>query len=322
MRIAVTGASGFVGQALVIAGAEAGHVMRAVTRDALAGAAGAPRGVSLGETAVIRDLTDAAALRSAFAACDAVVHLAARVHVMHAEGAEALARFRAVNVEGARSVMEAARAVGVRRLVLLSTAKVLGEGRAGAVLDDAAPPCPEGAYAESKAEMERLVRGSSLDDWTLIRPPLVYGAGVGGNFRRLLQLARIGGTLPLPLGAVRNRRSMVYVRNLTHAVLQVLGDDRARGRAYLVSDGEDVSTPDLLRRIALAQGERVRLFSLPPGALRAALRLVGRGAEAERLLESFTVDSSAIRRELGWLPPHTLDDGIAETARWWQERAS
>lgn len=310
MRIAVTGATGFVGRALLREGVAAGHAMLAVTRGVRADLAV--------EARAIRDLSDRPGLLSAFAGVDAVVHLAARVHVMHAEGADALERFRAVNVEGTRAVMEAARACGAHRLVILSTAKVLGEGREERVLRDGDPLDPEGAYAESKAEMERLVAASSANDWTLLRPPLVYGEGVGGNFRRLVQLARIGASVPLPLGALRNRRSMVYVGNLAHAVLHSLRDERARGRAYLVSDGEDISTTDLIRRIARAAGRRVRLVPLSPVMLRAALRGIGRGAEADRLLDSFAVDSGAIRRELGWSPPFSLDAGIAETMRWWQ----
>jgi nucleoside-diphosphate-sugar epimerase len=311
MRIAVTGATGFVGRALIRAGTEAGHEMIALSRSATAEGIDVP-------IRVVGDITDAAALERAFNRADAVVHLAARVHVMHHEGDEALERFRAVNVMGTRAVLGAARAAGARRIVVFSTAKVLGEGGDGQVLRDDAPLAPHGAYARSKAEMEDLIAASSTADWTIIRPPLVYGPGVGGNFRRLLRFAEIAAVVPVPLGGVRNARSLVHVGNLAHAALHVVGDDRARGRRYLVSDGDDLSTADLLRRLGDAMGRRVRLLSVPPAALRIALQAIGRGAEAERLLESFRVDSTAIRRDIGWSAPFTVSQGLADTVRWWK----
>lgn len=310
MRVAVTGATGFVGRALLDAGATAGHEMIALSRSE------APAGLTV-PVRVVPDITDAVALERAFAGADAVIHLAARVHIMHHEGDEALERFRAVNVEGTRAVLQAARAVGARRLVVFSTAKVLGEGGAGQVLRDEAALAPRGAYAQSKAEMEDLVAASVSPDWTIIRPPLVYGPGVGGNFRRLMRFAEIAAVVPMPLGGVRNARSLVHVGNLAHAALHALGDDRARGRRYLVSDGADLSTAELLRRLGEAMGRRVRLLSVPSGTLRIAFQAIGRGAEAERLLESFRVDSGAIRRELGWVPPFTVMQGLADTVRWW-----
>lgn len=317
MRIAVTGATGFVGRALVADGAAAGHTMVAVVREGSPGVAPSVGAPAI-ETRRIADLADAAGLRAAFDAVDVVVHAAARVHVMHAEGPDAIERFRAVNVHGTRAVAAAARAAGARRLIVLSTAKVLGEGRASSVLRDAGPLAPEGAYAQSKAEMELELAASPSADWTIIRPPLVYGPGVGGNFRRLLQLASLARVVPLPLGGVRNRRSMVYVGNLTSAILRAAADERARGRRFLVSDGEDLATPDLVRRLARAAGSRALVVPFPVPLLRAPLGAIGRGAEAERLLDSFVVDSGAIRRALDWVPPFTVDAGLAETVRWWK----
>ncbi len=313
LRIAVTGASGFVGRALLRAGAEAGHAMIAVSRQRPDGAA---------EFRAIAGLDDAAGLARAFAGVDAVAHCAARVHVMHHEGADALARFRAVNVIGTRAVLTAAQGAGAKALAVLSTAKVLGEGTGGRALRDSDPLAPEGAYARSKAEAEELVaREAGALPWCVVRPPLVYGPGVGGNFRRLLRLADLAATVPIPLGGVRNGRSLVYVDNLCDAILRVLTDQRAHRGRFLVSDGAPVSTADLLRRIGEARGRATRLVRVPPALLRTALRLVGRGAEAERLLESFTVDDSAIRTTLGWSPPVTPAEGVARTVRWWAEHA-
>ncbi|MBX7118997.1 MAG: NAD-dependent epimerase/dehydratase family protein [Gemmatimonadaceae bacterium] len=312
--IAVTGATGFVGRQLLADGARAGHRMVAVTRS--------PDAIGEVEARGITDLDDRDGLSRALAGADAVVHLAARVHVMHHEGPEALERFRAVNVRGTRHLLEAARDVGVGRVVLLSTAKVLGEGARGELLRDTAAPAPVGAYATSKAEMESLLDEPALAprQWAVLRPPLVHGPGVGGNFRRLLQLADLGARIPLPFGGVRNARSLVGVRNLADAILCVLTDARAHGGRFLVSDGEDPSTADLLLRLGRALGRRVRLVNVPPLALQAGLRLIGRGAEAERLLGSFRVEASALRTAIGWRPPLSVDAGLEDVAAWWCER--
>ncbi len=312
MRVAVTGAAGFVGRALLQAAATAGHETVALTRRAgpVAGAA---------HTVTITGLDDADALRRALDGCDAVVHLAARVHVMRREGAEGAARFAAVNVEGTRAVRDAALAAGVRRLVHLSTAKVHGEG-GGAPYRDADPLRPQGAYAGTKADAERLLGATDPArlGWTILRPPLVYGPGVGGNFRRLLQLAALGARLPLPLGGLDNRRSLVAVDNLADAILVALTHPAAVGRAFVVGDAESPSTSELLGRLGAALGRPVRLWPLPRGLLRAAFTAVGRGGEAARLLESFEVDASGIRAALEWRAPLTLDEGLARVAAWWR----
>jgi nucleoside-diphosphate-sugar epimerase len=148
----------------------------------------------------------------------------------------------------------------------------------------------------------------------VVRPPLVYGPGVGGNFLRLLKLVRRGA--PLPLGAVHNRRSMIYRGNLVSALIACAGDARAAGNTYLVSDGEDLSTRDLVSRLAKSLGTRARLWPVPPAALRLAGALTGKAAEVDRLIGSLAVDSSHIRTTLGWTPPHSVAEGLADTAQW------
>lgn len=311
MRIAITGAGGFVGQALIRAARAAGHETVALSRT-VARVPGAD------DTVRVSGLGDRAGLRRAFAGADAVVHLAARVHVMRAEGPAGDLLFGAANVDGTRVVLEEAQVSGVRRFVHLSTAKVHGEGRAAPYRETDAL-APVGGYSRSKAESEALV--SSVDSarlgWTILRPPLVYGPGVGGNFKRLLQVASLGAHVPLPLGALDNRRSLLAVDNLADLILRCSSSDAAIGRAYLVSDGEDLSTSELVRRLGDALGRPIRLVRFPEALVKAALRMLGRGAEVGRLFGSFTVDSDAVRRELGWHAPLTVDAGLAQVAQWW-----
>lgn len=252
----------------------------------------------------------------AVAGADTVVHLAARVHVT-GKDAGALPLFRAVNAEGAATLARAAREAGVRRLILVSTTTVYGNRSVGRPFDESSPPAPATPYAVSKLEAERLVldalRGSGTE-LVILRPPLVYGPGAKGNFGRLARLART--RFPLPLASVRNRRSLVYVGNLVDAITLCIDHPAAAGRLYVVSDGADVSTPEIVRGVARASGQSAWLFPCPPGLLRFAARLIGRTDEASRVLDDMAVDSSRIRGELGWTPPFTFDQGLTQTAAW------
>lgn len=315
MRIAITGASGFVGTAVLEAARRRGHQTVALTRreQAVSGA---------DVTTRIKGIDDEPSVRKALEGAEAVVHLAARVHVMVERSPDALALYERENVEGTRVVLASAIAAGARRFVAMSTAKVHGEG-GGTPYVERDPLAPVGPYSSSKREAESCVAesGSGIG-WTILRPPLVFGPGVGGNFRRLLALAQLSARVPIPFGALDNRRSIVNVRNLADAALHCLEDPRAIGARYLVSDDEMLSTSDLLRRLGKALGIRPLLVPVPAAILKAVLRTIGRGAEAERLLESFAVDSSRIRRELAWVAPFTVDEGLAETAGWWLARAA
>jgi nucleoside-diphosphate-sugar epimerase len=313
-RIAVTGAGGFVGQSVCRALRAQGHDVVAVVRRG----ASAPVGTSVVEVPGL----DATALRAAFEACEAVVHLAARVHVMRETAADPLAEFRRVNADGSVAAYRAACAAGVRRFVFLSSVKVHGEGRATPYAESDVP-APVDPYGVSKLEAERLLASTrdagGTTDLVVLRPPLVYGPGVGGNFRRLVRLAELAQRWPLPLGGLRNRRSMVAVHNLADAIRFVIQTPAAGSRTFLVSDGEDLSTSDLLARLARALGGRARLLACPTGVLRALAVLTGQQAIVDRLLGTLTVDSSALRTGLGWTPPHSVDATLADVARWWVE---
>jgi nucleoside-diphosphate-sugar epimerase len=247
-----------------------------------------------------------------------VVHLAAHVHVGRHSGPEGDALFYRVNVDGTRTLASAAAAAGVRRFVFLSSIKVNGDSSVQA-FTEADIPGPADAYGMSKWHAEQELRGiaeGTQMQWVVLRPPLVFGPGVKANFLRLLRA--VDRRLPLPIASVRNRRSLLYVGNLVDAITTCMTHREAANRLFLVSDGEDVSTPDLVRRLARALGVQPWLVAVPPAALRVAGRMIGRSAAVERLLGTLQVNTSRLRTLLDWAPPFTLDQGLAETARWYR----
>ncbi|MCK6528685.1 SDR family oxidoreductase [Myxococcota bacterium] len=313
-RILVTGANGFVGRALCPALAAAGHAPLAAVREASALAA--PVGA---EARRAPDLGPEADWREALRGVDVVVHLAARVHVMRDGSADPLAEFRRVNAAGTRRLAEQAAAAGVRRMVLASSVKVNGEATRGTPFRETDAPAPVDPYGVSKQEAEEAlfeVAARGELEAVVLRPPLVYGPGVKGNFLTLLRLCRRA--LPLPLAAVENRRSLVYAGNLADALVRCATHEAAAGRTFLVRDGEDLSTPALIRAIAAAQGRPARLFPVPPPLLRRSAAVLGRSAVVSRLLDSLQVDDTALRSALGWTPPFTVERGIGETVRWFE----
>lgn len=305
----VTGATGFVGRMLVGRLLADGRRVRAAVRNA---AASLPPGV---ERAVVGDIGPKTDWSAALAGIDAVAHLAARAHVLREEAADPLAAFRLVNAEGTRRLGEAARAAGVRRVVYVSTIGVHGVKTEGRPFDESSLFAPESLYAQSKLEGEvalREVLAGSKTEWVILRPPLVYGPDAPGNFARLVRLVARG--VPLPLGSVRNRRSLIYVENLADAIVRCIDHPAAASEAFVVSDGEDLSTAELVRRMARAAGRPARLLLCPPALLRLAGVLLGRRGDVGRLIDDLRVDSMKIRRRLAWTSPFTLDAAIAATA--------
>jgi nucleoside-diphosphate-sugar epimerase len=251
---------------------------------------------------------------------DIVIHLAARVHVMHDVASDPLEEFRRVNVAGTERLARSAVASGVKRLVYVSSIKVNGEATNGATkFSEVDSPCPQDPYGVSKYEAEQALHRISEEtglEVVIVRPPLVYGAGVKGNFIQMLKVLAKG--VPLPLASVHNRRSLVYVENLADALIACAIHPAAAGQTYLVSDGEDISTSQLLRSLGDALGAPARLIPCPPTLLNLAGRLTGRTAQVERLLGSLQVDSGKIRRQLDWTPPYTLQQGLQTTAEWYR----
>ncbi len=305
----VTGATGFVGRALVDEALARGRTVRAAVRQPQPGLPAAVRVFAPGSPQQAVDWP------AALDGVEAVVHLAARVHVMHESHGDPLGEFRRVNVDATAALAEAAARAGVRRLVFASSVKVLGEATApGRPFDDRSPPHPLDPYGRSKLEAEEMLLGFAAAgrlEVTVLRPPLVYGPGVKGNFGRLLRWVEAG--VPLPLGAVDNRRSLVGLDNLVDALLAVTAHPGARNRRFLVSDGEDLSTPELVRRMGRALGRPARLLRVPPGLLEAASR-IGGAESVRRLLESLQVDSGGLREAVGWRPPRSVDEGLAGLA--------
>jgi len=304
MRILVTGASGFVGTALCRELLARGHAVRAAVRRLSPSAQTGLRQI------LIPDLAGEFDRRALVEGVDAVVHLAAVAH--HAAGEP---ETRRVNVDATARLVEAAAGLA-RRFVFMSSVKVHGEDSGNAAYTESDPPRPEDSYGRSKLEAERLLvehAARSGMELVLIRPPLVYGAGVKANFLRLLSWVDSG--LPLPLANVRNRRSLIYLGNLVDALARCIEHPAARG-PFLLSDEETVSTPELVSRIARALKRPARLVPLPTEFLRWAGRVVGRADEIRRLTGNLVVDASRARRLLDWHPPHTLDQGLADTARW------
>lgn len=309
MKILVTGANGFVGKVLCAELLTRRISVRAMMRSLKSSIDGT-------EAAIISAINGQTNWTNALQDIEVVIHLAARVHVMKDNSADPLSEFRRVNVEGTAHLARSAAASGVKRFVYVSSIKVNGEATQGGekfTEDDV--PAPQDPYGISKCEAEQVLHKVAAEtglEVVIVRPPLVYGAGVKGNFAQMLKVLVRG--LPLPLASVNNRRSLVYVGNLVDALILCATHPAAAGKTYLVSDGEDVSTPDLLRQLGAAMGHPARLFAFPAALLKLAGRLTGKADQVERLLGSLQVDSSKIRCELEWAPPFTLQQGLRATA--------
>ena len=306
MKVLVTGANGFVGSALCPYLSALGHSVVPVVRRA---------GGIVGE----RIVADAASWAGALAGCDSIIHLAGRAHVMHEPEADPVQAFRAANVALTLSLADAAVAAGVRRFVFMSTCKVNGEETVpGAMFGPTDKPAPQGAYAMSKWEAEQglleIAQKTGLEV-VIIRPPLVYGPGVKGNFSSLLRWVQSG--VPLPFGAVHNRRAMIALDNLvsfTALCADMGASPNAKGQVFLLSDGVDVSTTVLLRQVAQAYHCSSRLIPVPVGLMRRAFRSMGQAALADRLFGSLVVDDSQARQLLGWHPPFSMNQQLQKMA--------
>ncbi len=313
-RVLVTGASGFVGCRLCPALASRGHEVSASIR---VGDERQPKGAAhLYPLTVGPDADWSAALEGQ----EAVVHLAARAHVMRETEPDPGTAYHQVNVEGTLRLAQAAASSDVNRFVFLSTVKVHGEATTGAPFTESDPAAPQDAYARSKWEAEQGLR--TLSEATglevvILRPPLVYGPGVKGNFLALLRLCASG--MPLPFARVQNRRSLLFVDNLVDAVCAALECPQAAGQTYLVRDGQDLSTPELCRHLSAGLGRSGRLWPIPVSFVRTLGWLTDRKPAVDRLVRSLTIDDSRIRRELDWGPSVDVRTALQATARWYLE---
>lgn len=309
MKILVTGANGLVGRALCSELDQTEEqVVRIVRRSTT------PWEVPVGDLSENTDWSVALGQDT-----DVVVHLAAQVPLTDGDSASTDGLYYQVNTLGTANLARQCAQHGVKRFVFVSTTKVLGEGKSEPYRDtDLALPAD--AYAISKWEAEQalwqVAAGTDMEV-VILRPPLVYGPGVKGNFLRLMQA--IEQRRPLPLGGIQNQRSLIYLGNLVDAIRLCIAHPKAAGQTFLVSDGGDVSTPELVRRIAAALGRRTLLLPVPVSWMRYAGRLLGKQAAVERLLGSLCVDISPLREKLGWMPSYTMQEGLAATAQWYRK---
>jgi nucleoside-diphosphate-sugar epimerase len=307
MTFLITGASGFVGQTLCAELIRRQVSIRAAVRRH-SPAANAEQIV----VANIDGKTDwAAALRGV----SVIVHLAGRAHVMADRSVDPLAEYRQTNVVGTVNLAQQAADAGVKRMVFISSVKVNGEfTMTGKPFTERDVPKPQDFYGISKNEAEvafRRVADENSMEWVVIRPPLVYGPGVKANFAALVNAVRRG--LPLPLGSIENRRSLVALDNLVDFIALCAIDARATRSTFLISDGNDLSTPELIRKIAIAAQVEPRLFGFPTNVLSAVADLLGRRGAFERLCGNLQIDLSHAKNQLGWSPVISVDEALRRT---------
>lgn len=301
-QVLVTGANGFIGKVLCHSFEEVQISFLPVMRQ---------DDDSGKNTVVVEDINEFTDWSSILPGVSAIVHLAARVHVLKDDSKNPLTEFRRINVHGTLNLARQAAVHGVHRFIYLSTIKVNGEETYERAFGAEDVPTPVDPYGISKLEAEtglqKIARETEMEV-VIIRPPLVYGRGVGGNFRRLLTLVKRG--VPLPLAAISNKRSMVYVENLCDLIRVCLHHPQAPEGIQLVVDGDDISTPDLIRKMAKYCGRQARMVAVPLCLLRLAGSVTGHSHEIQRLIGNLQVDGSATREKLQWQPPFTLEQGL------------
>lgn len=310
-RVLVTGSNGFVGRETCRHLHDLGFEVRPVVRNPESQVVLDLPAIAVGE---ICERTD---WSSAVESVRTIVHLAAMVHRSNDTSSNRLASYRRVNTAGTLHLARSAARAGVSRFVFISSVAVNGDSYSAEVLREDDRPCPIDPYGLSKYEAELGLKAISEKtgmETVILRLPLVYGPGVKANFLRLMQLIDKG--IPLPLGSIKNERSFLFLGNLVDAIHTCMTHPRAAGRMYLISDGCDVSTPELVRALVRFMGKFAGPVPFPPFFLRLGFGLLGRSKQAERLMESLVVDSSRIRSELGWSPPISFETGIQQTAMW------
>jgi nucleoside-diphosphate-sugar epimerase len=306
MTTLITGATGFIGSALSRKLRDRQGQVRGAARHT----DGLIEGVE--PVQIVSSGLDVSDWKIAMKDCSTVVHLAARAHVLDERSRDPLTEFRSVNVALTQACAHAAAASGVRLFVYVSSIGVLGNQTAANVFDETNEPCPHSPYAVSKHEAEQSLREiakRTAMSITILRPPLVYGPRAPGNFAAMLRWLQLG--FPLPLGAVtHNRRSFVALDNLVDLLITCIDHPAAANQTFLVSDGEDLSTADLLRRLGHAMNKPARLFPVTPSLLQLGANILGKGDMAQRLLGNLQVDISHTRNTLNWSPPISVDEGL------------
>lgn len=319
MKVLVTGANGFVGRAILdYLVRQPGLKILAVARRMFSDL---PKGVEL---RIVSSLSSSAEWPSVLSGVQVVIHSAARVHILQGAKGQSLPAFRAVNVNGTMNLARQASRAGVRRFIFISSIKVNGEGKpSGRPYTAGDEPSPQDPYGVSKREAEEKLRELEQEtgmEVVILRPPLVYGPEVKANFLNLMKLVDTG--IPLPFASLSNKRSLIFIGNLVDVILKCLGHINAAGKTFLVSDCDDLSTPELIRRIAKAMGKPARLFPFPPGLFSATEKLPCGFHSLSKITGSLTVDSSKTMEQLEWKPPWSVDHGFMETVAWYRKTVS
>ena len=308
-NILLTGATGFVGNRLLSMLKQQGHHCRAAVRR--------PSSTVdvLTESVVVGDIDAQTDWSKAVEGMDVVVHLAARVHIMHDQADNPLLEFRKINLDGTRSLAEAAVAAGVKRLVYVSSIKVNGEETKQKAFTPQDVPAPSDPYAIAKWEAEKALQAISRTsglEVVIVRPPLVYGPGVKANFLNLIKLVRK--RIPLPLAGIKNKRNLVSLDNLASLLMACCVHPAAPGHVFLAADDEAVSTAELISRIAGAFGQRSPVFYFPPAILHWATSILGKQKVWRRLSGSLQVDNSDAKTVMGWQPVSSMDEELKRIA--------
>jgi UDP-glucose 4-epimerase len=306
-RILLTGSTGFIGSVITVQFKSSDYQLCPVVRYL--------KDDSPLNAIEVGDIDGNTDYNGALSDVDVVIHVAARAHMMSDESSDPLAEYRKVNVEGSENLARQAAAAGVKRFVFISSVKVSGESTtAKSPYSELMKPAPEDAYGQSKYEAEEVLKQVAADtgmEVVIIRPPLVYGAGVKANFLSLLKLSTL--SIPLPFGTVNNKRSMVYVGSLVDFIIRCIDHPNAANQTFLVSDGEDLSLKSLITYIRKAMGKSPLLLPVPVGLFKLAGKLTGKSGVVDRLVGNLQVDSSKARELLDWTPPYTVEQGIAAT---------
>ena len=313
MNVLVTGATGFIASHLLPALHQHNWQITAAVRK---NSRQSPLPI---QTIIVGEIDGNTNWHQALKTIDTVVHLAARAHILHDDTPHPEAEFRKVNTAGTANLIKQSIEAGVKHFVFISSIGAMAT-LSDQILTESSPCLPDTPYGLSKLKAEQTLIDLAKDNsmtWTILRPTLVYGPSNPGNMERLMKLINRG--FPLPFASINNRRSFIFVGNLVDAIALCLTHPKAAGETFLISDGEAISTPELIRRIANALDQPARLFPMPPSWLERIGQLT-RSSAIERLLSSLTVDSSKIQQTLDWQPPFTMTQGLQATADWYLQR--
>lgn len=318
MKICVTGASGFIGKELCVQLLKEKYNVVATVRNAKLQSLSSQKNLRISEIANIDINSDWSETLSGI---NCVIHCAAKVHVMRENEVDALSSYRKINVEGTRNLAEQAFSAGVKRLIFLSSIKVNGENTHRSYFKHTDIPSPKDAYSISKWEAEQVLQEISKQtglEVVIVRVPLVYGKEVKGNFLHLLNIVAKG--IPLPFSKVKNLRSFLGLDNLIAFLIYCIDHPKASGQTFLLSDGEDISTCDLIKKIANNMQKPLRIFPVPIFFLRFLGKVLGKSSEMNRVIDFLQIDSSFTFKFLGWKPTTSIDEGLYKTVQWYLKR--